>query len=241
MTSARPEEPGLADAVRAGAGGLYSFEAACDLIIGAGWLHRDDFARFVTTAAPVTGGATDLAHIDWQSAIASRAAGLLPCSSGENRILRLAGSTPPGSPSTSTTPSADSTAPASASSSAPSAMPTGSVPPITPAPDNMTCVTFKSGNRHTTRHHQRESPAPGSARQNRYTDPLHTASADRRHTFLTWDHPRRPGQAHRRQPASQAASRLASSSPPTRDFVGQLEHDMRAEEETLATEVGEPG
>ena len=46
----------------------------------------------------------------------------------------------------------------------------------------MTCVTFKSGNRHTTRHHQRESPAPGSARQNRYTDPLHTASADRRHT-----------------------------------------------------------
>ena len=50
----------------------------------------------------------------------------------------------------------------------------------------MTCVTFKSGNRHTTRHHQRESPAPGSARQNRYTDPLHTASADRRHTTLTW-------------------------------------------------------
>jgi hypothetical protein len=50
----------------------------------------------------------------------------------------------------------------------------------------MTCVTFKSGNRHTTRHHQRESPAPGSARQNRYTDPLHTASADRSHTTLTW-------------------------------------------------------
>ena len=49
----------------------------------------------------------------------------------------------------------------------------------------MTCVTFKSGNRHTTRHHQRESPAPGSARQNRYTDPLHTASADRRHTLGT--------------------------------------------------------
>ena len=69
MTSARPEEPGLADAVRAGAAGLYSLEAACDLIIGAGWLHRDDFARFVTTAAPVTGGATELAHIDWQSAI----------------------------------------------------------------------------------------------------------------------------------------------------------------------------
>ena len=50
----------------------------------------------------------------------------------------------------------------------------------------MTCVTCKTGNRHTTRHHQRESPARGSARQNRYTDPLHTASAERRHTILTW-------------------------------------------------------
>ena len=47
----------------------------------------------------------------------------------------------------------------------------------------MTCVTRKAGNRHTARHHQRESPALGSARQNRYTDPLHTASAERRHSF----------------------------------------------------------
>ena len=98
MTSARPEEPGLADVVRAGAAGLYSLEAACDLVIGAGWLHRDDFARFVTTAAPVTGGTTELAHIDWQSAIASRDAGLLPCGSGENRILRLAASIAAGIP-----------------------------------------------------------------------------------------------------------------------------------------------
>jgi hypothetical protein len=43
----------------------------------------------------------------------------------------------------------------------------------------MTCVTHKAGNRHTTRHHQRETPALGSGRQNRYTDPLHTASAGR--------------------------------------------------------------
>ncbi len=49
----------------------------------------------------------------------------------------------------------------------------------------MTCVTRKSRNRHTTRHHQRESPALGSARQNRYTNPLHTASAGRRHIFVT--------------------------------------------------------
>lgn len=49
----------------------------------------------------------------------------------------------------------------------------------------MTCVTRKSGNRHTTRHHQRETSALESARQNRYTDPLHTASAERRHTLGT--------------------------------------------------------
>ena len=50
----------------------------------------------------------------------------------------------------------------------------------------MTCVTCKAGNRHTTRHDQRESPAREPARQNRYTDPLHTASAERSHTTLTW-------------------------------------------------------
>ena len=49
----------------------------------------------------------------------------------------------------------------------------------------MTCVTPKSGNRHTSDRHQHETPAPESARQNRYTDPLHTASADRRRIFIT--------------------------------------------------------
>jgi len=54
-----------------------------------------------------------------------------------------------------------------------------------PAPGDMTCVTPRSGNRHTADHHQHETSAPESARQNRYTNPLHTASADRRHTFVT--------------------------------------------------------
>lgn len=49
----------------------------------------------------------------------------------------------------------------------------------------MTCITPKGGNRHTARHHQHETSALESARQNRYTDPLHTASADRRHTWVT--------------------------------------------------------
>jgi len=51
----------------------------------------------------------------------------------------------------------------------------------------MTSITQEAGNRYTAHHHQRESPALGSARQNRYTDPLHTASAERRHHFShTW-------------------------------------------------------
>jgi hypothetical protein len=54
-----------------------------------------------------------------------------------------------------------------------------------PAPGDMACVTPKSGNRHTAHHHQHETSAPESARQNRYTNPLHTASAERRHLFIT--------------------------------------------------------
>ncbi len=98
MTAIQPREPGLAGAVHAGAAGLYSLEAACDLVISAGWLHRDDFTCFVSTGTSLTDGVTELAHIDWQSVISSRDAGLLPCSSGENRILRLAASIAAGIP-----------------------------------------------------------------------------------------------------------------------------------------------
>jgi len=98
MTSIHPPEPALASAVRAGAAGLYSLEAACELIISTGWLHRDDFTQFISTGTSLTDGVTELAHIDWQAVITSRETGLLPCSSGENRILRLAASIADGIP-----------------------------------------------------------------------------------------------------------------------------------------------
>ncbi len=98
MTSTQPQESGLASTVRAGAAGLYSLEAACELLISAGWLHRDGFTRFVSTGTSLTDGVTELAHIDWQSVITSRDTGLLPCSSRENRILRLAASIAAGIP-----------------------------------------------------------------------------------------------------------------------------------------------
>lgn len=98
MTSTHPPDSGLSDAVRAGAAGLYPLEAACDLVIGTGWLHRDDFSSFVSTVTSITDGVTELAHIDWQSVISSRDAGLLPCGSAENRILRMAASIAAGIP-----------------------------------------------------------------------------------------------------------------------------------------------
>ncbi len=95
MTSVQPPESGLAGLAAAG---LYSLEAACELVISAGWLRRDDFTRFISTGTPLTDGITELAWIDWQSVIASRDTGRLPCSSGENRVLRLAASIAAGIP-----------------------------------------------------------------------------------------------------------------------------------------------
>ena len=87
MTAARPMESGIVAAIRAGAAGLYSLEAACELVIGTGWLRRDDFTRFIRTGTSLTDGVTELAHIDWQSAITGGDTGHIPCGSGENRIL----------------------------------------------------------------------------------------------------------------------------------------------------------
>ena len=91
-------EPAIAAALRAGAAGLYPLEAACELLIGTSWLHRDDFACFIRTGTSITDGVTELAEIDWQAAITGRDTGLLPCSGGENRTLRLAASIAAGIP-----------------------------------------------------------------------------------------------------------------------------------------------
>jgi hypothetical protein len=91
MTSPQPAER-LAAAIRAGASGICSLEAACELHIGTGWLHRDDFARLVRPETLATSAATELAEIDWQAVVASRGTGQLPCSAGERRVLELAAS-----------------------------------------------------------------------------------------------------------------------------------------------------
>jgi len=76
----------LQAALRAGASGLYALEAGTGLIIAHGhWPGRDDFASFIDHGAGT-------AAIDWEAAISAVNAGCLPCSGGEQRMLRLAAS-----------------------------------------------------------------------------------------------------------------------------------------------------
>lgn len=78
--------PPLANALRAGAEGLYTLEAAAELIIAHGtWIGRGDFASFVHHGAGT-------AAIDWADAISALDSGRLPGSAGEQRMLRLAAS-----------------------------------------------------------------------------------------------------------------------------------------------------
>jgi hypothetical protein len=95
----RPDQPALAEPLRAGAHGSHPDESGVELLIGhAGWLQRSDFRdRFVHTGTSITGD-TETAHIDWPAAITALDTAELPCSGGEGRILRLAASLVDGIP-----------------------------------------------------------------------------------------------------------------------------------------------
>jgi hypothetical protein len=79
---------GLTAALRACARGLFADEAAVELILAAGWCDRRDFTAFIH-AGLADGG---MASIDWGQAIQALDDGELPCSGGEQRMLRLAAS-----------------------------------------------------------------------------------------------------------------------------------------------------
>ena len=112
MSTPASAEPPLADPLRAWTRGIYPDEAGVELLIAHGvFLHRADFtSRFIS----IPGDGACLAAIDWRAAIAALDGGL-PCSGGENRMLRLAASLAAGIPVKSTTPSPASTAAASSS------------------------------------------------------------------------------------------------------------------------------
>ena len=83
----------LAAALRLWAKGLFSTEAAVELLIGHGtWLYREDFLEIAVEFGREIADGVVLAAVDWAAAVAALEAGGLPCSGGEGRILRLAAS-----------------------------------------------------------------------------------------------------------------------------------------------------
>ncbi|HEX8932861.1 MAG TPA: hypothetical protein VF788_01415 [Pseudonocardiaceae bacterium] len=88
----------LSAALRAHASGIYCLEAAAKLIIGHHTLlYRSDFTGFIVTDLSIIDD-TEIASIDWPAAISALDTGELPCSGGEQRILRLAASLADGIP-----------------------------------------------------------------------------------------------------------------------------------------------
>jgi hypothetical protein len=82
--------------LRAYAAGGYAIAAGVELLIGhRRWLTRPDFlGRFVTVlpADPRPADGEPMALIDWSAAAGAVEAGELPCSSGEEALLRVAAS-----------------------------------------------------------------------------------------------------------------------------------------------------
>lgn len=87
----------FAAGLRAHAQGLYCLEAAAELLIAKSWLHRDDFTSRFVTVHPGTGSGQQVAVIDWPAVIAALGSSL-PCSGGEQRMLRITASLADGIP-----------------------------------------------------------------------------------------------------------------------------------------------
>ncbi len=87
----------LAAGLRAHAQGLYCLEAAAELLIAKSWLHRDDFTSRFVTLHPGIGRGQQVAVIDWPAVIAALGSSL-PCSGGEQRMLRITASLADGIP-----------------------------------------------------------------------------------------------------------------------------------------------
>jgi len=88
-----PPPSTLHAALRACAAGLYPLEAGIELLISGPLLHREDFLdRLIHLGTSITDGTTLMAEINWPEAITALHSGDLPCSGGEQRMLRIAAS-----------------------------------------------------------------------------------------------------------------------------------------------------
>jgi len=78
--------------LQAAADGIPADTAATGLIISHGhFLHRQAFRRIITAGTSISTG-QPLATIGWDAALHALEAGLLPCASSEQAILRIAAS-----------------------------------------------------------------------------------------------------------------------------------------------------
>jgi hypothetical protein len=92
MSAAAIPVPQLTCQLREAAAGILADTAAAELIIQHGsFLHRDAFRAVITASTSICDG-RPLAVIDWEAAIRALGAGLLPCASSEQAILRIAAS-----------------------------------------------------------------------------------------------------------------------------------------------------
>ncbi len=85
--------------MRAWAKGLLCLEAAVELLIGhRWWLCRGDFLDVAVEPGWEVFSGREMAAVDFEAAAAALVAGVLACSSGEGRVLRLAASIAAGVP-----------------------------------------------------------------------------------------------------------------------------------------------
>jgi hypothetical protein len=87
----------IATALRNHAEGSYCLAAAADLLIAQSWLHRCDFTSRFITVHPGTGGGQSVAVIDWPAVVTALGTSL-PCSGGEQRMLKITASLADGIP-----------------------------------------------------------------------------------------------------------------------------------------------
>lgn len=87
----------IAAALRSHADGSYCLEAAAELLIAQSWLHRADFTSRFITLHRSPGSDTPVAVIDWPAAVTALGTSL-PCSGGEQRMLKITASLADGIP-----------------------------------------------------------------------------------------------------------------------------------------------
>ena len=87
----------LAAGLRNHAEGSCCLTAAAELLIAQSWLHRTDFTSRFITVHRSPGGGQPAAVIDWPAVVTALGTSL-PCSGGEQRVLKITASLADGIP-----------------------------------------------------------------------------------------------------------------------------------------------